>query len=124
MAIIECPECKKEISDKANVCVHCGFPIKEYLENNAEKEEKISAINAKVQIAEMEYRKYIADVFEKCIDRYVASVEVLEKEQTKRLQLILKFFQEENEKFLTLIAQLLVAVVFINTYDNGYDLFD
>ena len=40
MAIIECPECKKEISDKANVCVHCGFPIKEYLENNAEKEEK------------------------------------------------------------------------------------
>ena len=73
---------------------------KEIAKINAEKEEKISAINAKVQIAEMEYRKYIADVFEKCIDRYVASVEVLEKEQTKRLQLILKFFQEENEKFL------------------------
>lgn len=26
MSIIICPECKKEISDKANICIHCGFP--------------------------------------------------------------------------------------------------
>lgn len=31
MALITCPECGKEISDKAEICVHCGFPIKEYL---------------------------------------------------------------------------------------------
>lgn len=31
MAIILCPECRKEVSDKANICVHCGFPLKEYL---------------------------------------------------------------------------------------------
>lgn len=27
MALVECPECKKEISDKSNMCIHCGFPM-------------------------------------------------------------------------------------------------
>lgn len=34
MALITCPECRKEISDKAQICVGCGFPIKEFLESN------------------------------------------------------------------------------------------
>jgi len=31
MALINCPECSKEISDKAVCCPGCGFPIKEFL---------------------------------------------------------------------------------------------
>lgn len=31
MGLIKCPECGREISDKANVCVGCGFPIREYM---------------------------------------------------------------------------------------------
>ena len=27
MALIKCPECKKQISDKAKQCIHCGCPI-------------------------------------------------------------------------------------------------
>lgn len=27
MAIINCPECGKEISDKSKHCIHCGFPL-------------------------------------------------------------------------------------------------
>ena len=27
MALIKCPECKKDISDKATACIHCGYPI-------------------------------------------------------------------------------------------------
>lgn len=27
MALISCPECGKEISDKAVACPHCGNPI-------------------------------------------------------------------------------------------------
>lgn len=27
MAIIKCPECGKEVSDKARVCPYCGIPI-------------------------------------------------------------------------------------------------
>ena len=29
MAIIKCPECGKEISDKAKTCIHCGCPIED-----------------------------------------------------------------------------------------------
>ena len=35
MAIINCPECGKEISDKAEKCVHCGYPL------NLQSKEKI-----------------------------------------------------------------------------------
>ena len=35
MAIIICPECKKEISDKSKVCIHCGFPLQNSEQNNA-----------------------------------------------------------------------------------------
>lgn len=27
MALIKCPECGKEISDKALACIHCGYPL-------------------------------------------------------------------------------------------------
>ena len=33
MALITCPECGKEISDKSTVCVHCGFYNKKYVQN-------------------------------------------------------------------------------------------
>jgi len=29
MAIIKCPECGQDVSDKAEVCIHCGAPLKE-----------------------------------------------------------------------------------------------
>lgn len=29
MALIQCPECGKEISDKAPACIHCGFPLQQ-----------------------------------------------------------------------------------------------
>ena len=29
MALINCPECNKEISDKAMACIHCGLPLRE-----------------------------------------------------------------------------------------------
>lgn len=29
MALIKCPECNCEVSDKADVCIHCGYPLKE-----------------------------------------------------------------------------------------------
>lgn len=29
MSLIECPECEKEISDKANFCPNCGCPLQQ-----------------------------------------------------------------------------------------------
>lgn len=40
MGLIECPECGKEISDRANFCIGCGFPIKEYLVDEEKKEKE------------------------------------------------------------------------------------
>ena len=37
MALIKCPECGKEISDKSPACIHCGFPL-ELLKSNSGSE--------------------------------------------------------------------------------------
>lgn len=29
MALIKCPECGKEVSDRAKACIHCGYPLAE-----------------------------------------------------------------------------------------------
>lgn len=44
MGLIKCPECGKEISDKSENCVNCGFPIiqKENLEKKIKKDKKQS----------------------------------------------------------------------------------
>ena len=34
MALIKCPECGKEISDKAQACIHCGYPIRNNILHN------------------------------------------------------------------------------------------
>lgn len=34
MSLIKCPECEKEISDKADVCPNCGYPLKDTKINN------------------------------------------------------------------------------------------
>lgn len=47
MALIKCPECNKEISDKAKSCINCGYPLEEFQEENTfeiESELKETAI--------------------------------------------------------------------------------
>jgi hypothetical protein len=34
MALIQCPECGGNVSDKSEVCIHCGFPIQKSIEAN------------------------------------------------------------------------------------------
>jgi len=40
MALINCPECSKQVSDKAEFCIHCGYPIQKY--GNKKLDESIS----------------------------------------------------------------------------------
>ena len=42
MALIKCPECGKEISDKASTCINCGFPLSEL--ENVSRTEKTSSL--------------------------------------------------------------------------------
>lgn len=43
--IIKCPECGKEVSDKADKCIHCGYPFKT---ETAVKEEKAQLVGLRV----------------------------------------------------------------------------
>jgi len=68
MAMIMCPECGKEISDKADVCPNCGFGVKHYLENEREKKrnkEKLKE-NYENELRQLETyfprKKYFIDV--------------------------------------------------------------
>lgn len=41
MALIKCPECGKEISDKSKQCIYCGYPLNEALTEETSKKEII-----------------------------------------------------------------------------------
>lgn len=70
MALITCPECGERISDKAAICIHCGFPLENYVQPHG----YMCNINGK------EY-----DIA--CVKKDYYSLGILEKEQ---LTLILK----------------------------------
>lgn len=36
MALIKCPECGKEVSSKAEICINCGYPIQKEMPINNE----------------------------------------------------------------------------------------
>lgn len=41
MALVICPECKKQMSQHAEICLNCGFPIQKFMtENNMNDETK------------------------------------------------------------------------------------
>ena len=52
MALIKCPECGKEVSDKSKVCIHCGYPIEE--NNNKEYQKDVITIEQAGRSAELD----------------------------------------------------------------------
>ena len=38
MALIVCPECENKVSNYAEICTQCGFPIKKYMDNHGLKD--------------------------------------------------------------------------------------
>ncbi|MEN6316068.1 MAG: UvrD-helicase domain-containing protein [Clostridiaceae bacterium] len=89
MALIYCPECKKQISDKAEACPHCGLPKKyfPYSDSDGSTQESFEAenpANSAISITADEYksirnmliafsRDYI-ELFN--IDQYISSSKV------------------------------------------------
>lgn len=49
MGLIKCPECGKEISDKAEICVNCGFPIKNYLKEKVGRSDYLQPENKEIE---------------------------------------------------------------------------
>jgi uncharacterized membrane protein YvbJ len=45
MAIIKCPECGQDVSDMAQVCIHCGYPLNKETLDSTKSDEKVSLVN-------------------------------------------------------------------------------
>ena len=45
MSMIQCPECGKEVSDKAYTCPHCGYPMQPFPEPKDKKSYKLTLGN-------------------------------------------------------------------------------
>ena len=61
MALINCPECGKEISSKAKACPHCGYPITRYNKFIKNKSEKLK--KKRIKFKDIFTRKTITIVF-------------------------------------------------------------
>lgn len=52
MALIKCPECGREISDKAPACPHCGYPLEKSNVNQEKIESKDSELKQETSVPE------------------------------------------------------------------------
>lgn len=45
MALIKCPECGKEISDKATQCIYCGYPLSNKLQESSIHQDEYDTVS-------------------------------------------------------------------------------
>ena len=59
MALINCPECAKEISDKVLACPNCGFPMSE----STNQMQKVELSSVKLKLDKKKKKKILLSVF-------------------------------------------------------------
>lgn len=104
MALIKCPECLQNVSDKANSCPHCGYPIQTYL-NSQEMNRSFPVENNNIKVGDMsdeefeEYLKKEEEEFERIRKEAAEEEQKFEEEcsqielpeRPSRLSIIMKF---------------------------------
>lgn len=58
MALISCPECGKEISNRAKFCIYCGFPLDELQNRPNQTAVTVSSINKASNICRIDGVEY------------------------------------------------------------------
>ena len=48
MALIKCPECGKEISDKSKACIHCGYPLGNIVYNEIKYKVVLTSVDNRI----------------------------------------------------------------------------
>lgn len=61
MALIECPECKKEVSNQASNCPNCGYPLSEM--KMRKKWEEIQSIDSEDTQSFLKFEKMITPIW-------------------------------------------------------------
>ncbi|MCD7946631.1 MAG: zinc ribbon domain-containing protein [Clostridiales bacterium] len=77
MALIACPECAKEVSEQAEACPHCGFPVSKYLKEQ-EKKRRGSRDKRKIQYTDEELQQAINQQREKA-ESFIQDKEAFER---------------------------------------------
>lgn len=81
MALIKCPECSTEVSDRAEVCMRCGYPVRKWLqEQQREAEQAAREAEAAARREEAERRR---------AEREAARVIPMQEQPVPKLKLIL-----------------------------------
>lgn len=96
--LIKCPECGKEVSDKAPACIHCGFPL-----NDIHKENTCLVDGAEYDMTELknyyakltDYEK--GEFYRRIKSMYKGNLETFPKEATKVLRNINEHFNWWND---------------------------
>lgn len=107
MALINCMECNKEISDKSEKCIHCGYPISEIEKNTTETFDQ-STINDKLK--ELNYKKFNFTNYNKIIEN---------EENLKKAQ---KHEKKESLKGLIISPiAFILCIILANTFDKSHN---
>ncbi len=65
--LIKCPDCKKDVSSHAEMCVHCGYPLEKMLPKiKADFEAEVSALLTKIKPVQFRYSEPHVKVCSKC----------------------------------------------------------
>lgn len=69
MALITCPECGKEISDKSSACIHCGYPIEKDFKFSCDSDnytynEELDDRVGKIQGSDLPYNEKVRQIEE------------------------------------------------------------
>lgn len=128
MALIKCPECGKEISDKSTACIHCGFPL-ELLKTSSEIDEATEKKDTDKDIedntlCEKGYSLELLDFGSKKVQVAIALKNTLKIKDTEALELVAGapcyLFRGKQEHIITPIIQKLNSLpVEYNLYLDG-----
>lgn len=96
--LIKCPECGKDVSDKAPACIHCGFPL-----NDIHKENTCLVDGAEYDMTELknyyakltDYEK--GEFYRRIKSMYKGNLETFPDEATKVLRNINEHFNWWND---------------------------
>ena len=111
MALINCPECGKEISDKSTQCIHCGFPLSAIKKEEQTTKEIVS--NTQNTVA---YSSYDVE--------YIENITSKEDDKDIDLRQIQDCIIEKYDKaiFNTSITSMVFCVTFIITFYLAFDI--
>ena len=85
MALIQCPECGKEVSDKVKACPHCGYPMEETSQqSNTPQPVEVTAINLSSKDPGKTKRIVIGIVAALCVVLAVVIVVFVNKANAKK----------------------------------------